>query len=165
MEACVFDSDGKLDKFLGDGVMATFGTPEPGPSDPANALACARAMHAAVDEWNGRRRDAGLPPIRLSVGVHWGRVVLGDIGSERRLEFTVLGDTVNVAARIEALTRMRDCRVAVSEALVNVLRTSGDPRAGTLLDGFHDAGRQITLGRAEPVAVWTWGTPVAPIPS
>lgn len=160
LEACVFDNHGTLDKFLGDGVMATFGTPDPGPSDAANALACARAMQAAVDEWNGRRRDAGLPPIRLSVGVHWGRVVLGDIGSERRLEFTVLGDTVNVAARIEALTRVLGCRVAASEALVDVLRASGDPRAASLLDGFREAGPQILQGRAEPVAVWTWGTPV-----
>lgn len=158
LEACVFENGGTLDKFLGDGVMATFGTPEPGPSDAANTVACARAMHVAIEEWNARREAAGLPTIRLSVGAHWGRVVLGDIGSERRLEFTVLGDTVNVAARIETLTRALGCRIAVSDALVGVLRASGDPREAALLEGFVAAGPQALEGRAEPVDVWIWGT-------
>src|SRR3546814_15616803 len=86
LETAVFEHEGTLDKFLGDGVMATFGTPEPGPRDAANALAAGRAMLRTVEEWNRERIAAGEPPIQLSIGIHYGEVVLGHIGSERRLE-------------------------------------------------------------------------------
>ncbi len=105
MERAVFDNGGTLDKFLGDGLMATFGTPDPGPHDASNAVRCGHAMLAAIEDWNRERRASGAEPIALSVGLHCGTVVLGDIGSERRLEFAVLGDVVNVASRLEALTR------------------------------------------------------------
>ena len=85
--------------------MATFGTPEAGADDAHNALAAARAMLASIDAWNRERGGPGREPIRLSIGIHYGEVVLGDIGSERRLEFAVLGDVVNVASRLEQLTR------------------------------------------------------------
>ncbi|TNE35071.1 MAG: adenylate/guanylate cyclase domain-containing protein, partial [Alphaproteobacteria bacterium] len=97
MEAAVFENKGTLDKFLGDGLMATFGTPETSPDDALNALRCAQAMHNHMRDWNYFRQKDGQAPIRLSVGVHYGTVVLGDIGSERRLEYAVLGDVVNVA--------------------------------------------------------------------
>ena len=111
MEACVFENNGTLDKFLGDGLMATFGTPETTTEDAANALRCAAAMHQRMQEWNEERQKDGKQPIRLSVGIHYGTVVLGDIGSERRLEYAVLGDVVNVASRLEALTRTLNARV------------------------------------------------------
>jgi adenylate cyclase len=81
LEAAVFEHEGTLDKYLGDGVMATFGTPTAGPRDAANALACGRAMLASVAAWNRARTSAGAAPVRLSVGIHHGDVVLGDIGS------------------------------------------------------------------------------------
>src|SRR3546814_1315828 len=80
LETAVFEHEGTLDKFLGDGVMATFGTPEPGPRDAANALAAGRAMLRTVEEWNRERIAAGEPPIQLSIGIHYGEVVLGNIG-------------------------------------------------------------------------------------
>ena len=81
LERAVFDHGGTLDKFLGDGLMATFGTPDPGPDDAGNAVRCGYAMLAAIDEWNGERRQRDATPITLSIGVHFGTVVLGDIGS------------------------------------------------------------------------------------
>ena len=159
MERAVFDHGGTLDKFLGDGVMATFGTPETSPADAANALACARAMLAEIDAWNARRAAAGLPTVKLSVGVHYGDVVLGDIGTARRLEFAVLGDTVNVAARLETLTRKLHCRIAASDELVSQARDSRPGEA--LFEGFAVTAEQQLRGRGEPVKVWTYGEQAA----
>src|SRR3546814_15214240 len=92
LETAVFEHEGTLDKFLGDGVMATFGTPEPGPRDAANALAAGRAMLRTVEEWNRERIAAGEPPITLSIGIPYGEVVLGNLGPERPPDFPVLGD-------------------------------------------------------------------------
>ncbi|MSP51229.1 MAG: adenylate/guanylate cyclase domain-containing protein [Alphaproteobacteria bacterium] len=100
LEDAVFSSQGTLDKLLGDSVMATFRTPTSGPRDAANALQCGCDMLRAVDAWNEERRAAGEPTIQISIRIHFGAAILGDIGSERRLEFATLGDTVNVASRL-----------------------------------------------------------------
>ena len=155
MERAVFDNEGTLDKFLGDGLMATFGTPDPGPRDAGNAVRCARAMLAAVDDWNRERAAAGAEPIPVSIGIHYGDVVLGDIGSERRLEFAVLGDVVNVASRLEALTREFGVQVVVSEGLVQSVRADTGPDAEALIAGFRRGERQPLRGREEPIVVWT----------
>ena len=149
LEKAVFDHGGTLDKFLGDGAMATFGTPRAGPRDAANALDAARAALDAVDRWNAKRTARGAAPVRLSVGLHYGSVVLGDLGSDRRLEYAVIGDTVNVAARIEAMTRMLDARIAASAALIEQARAEGGD-----LDGMEAMGAHDLRGREEPVEVW-----------
>ena len=149
IEKAVFDHGGTLDKFLGDGAMATFGTPRAGSRDAANALGAARAALDAVDKWNAKRAARGAAPVRLSVGLHYGSVVLGDLGSDRRLEYAVIGDTVNVAARIEHLTRELDARIALSEALVEQARDQGADLAGLEAVGAHDL-----RGRNESVVLW-----------
>ena len=116
MEAEVFRHDGTLDKYLGDGLMATFGTPFAGERDATNALTCARAMMEAMEGWNEARVAVGEPPLRAAFGLHYGPAVLGDIGSNR-LEFAVIGNTVNVASRVEALTRNLDCDLAATADL------------------------------------------------
>src|SRR3954468_19811428 len=115
MEQTIFAFGGTLDKFLGDGVMATFGTPRPGSRDAANALGCARAMLAEIDAWNRDRRARGQAEVRIGIGVHSGPVVLGDVGSRRHLEFAVIGDTVNIASRLESLTRQLEVTIVISE--------------------------------------------------
>jgi adenylate cyclase len=152
LEQAVFEHDGTLDKYLGDGVMATFGTPDAGPGDAANALAAARAMLADIATWNHERVRAGETAVRLSIGIHYGEVVLGDIGSERRLEFAVLGDVVNVASRLESLTRELGSPLVVSDALVAAVRAS--PTGAPTLAGLHRAEPQHLRGRDQPVAVW-----------
>ncbi len=152
MEKTVFDHGGTLDKFLGDGIMATFGTPDPRPEDAANALKCAEAMLHEIDRWNQQRLDRDQTPIQLSIGVHRGEVVLGDIGSERRLEFATLGDAVNVASRLEALTRELNVRLIVSDAA----KQSADDIRGPSDDGGYAAGGEHHLrGRDDPVRIWT----------
>ena len=156
-ERVVFDNNGTLDKYLGDGVMATFGTPTESGADAGNALACARDFIAEVAEWNELRAASGFPTVRLSIGVHFGPVVRGDIGTERRLEYAVLGDTVNVASRLEELTRSLHCSIVASDALVAQMRRSADPRAESLLAGFTKREPQRLRGREAVTELWTFG--------
>jgi adenylate cyclase len=155
METAVFDHAGTLDKFLGDGLMATFGTPDSGPQDAVNAITCGQAMFKAMDEWNAQRSAAGQETITLSVGIHYGEVILGDIGSERRLEFAALGDTVNVASRLEALTRELGVRMAVSDECVIAARRQNAELAEALQTTLERGSSQTLRGRAEPIEVWT----------
>jgi adenylate cyclase len=155
MESAVFDHHGTLDKFLGDGLMATFGNPDPGAHDASNALRCGRAMLANIELWNQEREAAGAEPIHVSVGLHYGTVILGDIGSERRLEYAVLGDTVNVASRLEELTRSLGVRMAMSGELAAAIGDETDTGGETLLSNLVNAGPQSVRGRDEPIIVWT----------
>jgi adenylate cyclase len=137
MQAAVFANYGTLDKYLGDGLMASFGTPSTSSRDAANALAAAHAMTTALAEWNKQREKLEQPIIRIGIGLHWGPVVLGDIGGEHRLEFATLGDTVNVASRLEHITRDLGADIVASIDLVEAARASvsaGEVEA--LLGGF-----------------------------
>jgi adenylate cyclase len=122
LAGAVFAHGGTLDKYLGDGIMATFGTPRTSGRDAANALAAARAMLRAVDDLNRQRRLLRQPPLRLAVGIHAGPLVLGDIGDAQRLEYAVLGETVNIAQRLEQLTRALDARLCVSDDFMVALK-------------------------------------------
>jgi adenylate cyclase len=155
MADIVFRHDGTLDKYIGDCVMATFGTPWPRDDDAARALACAQDMVRAVAEWSAGRTEHGEASIRIGVGVHYGPVVLGDIGDERRLEFAVIGDTVNVAARLEALTRRMAASVVVSQDLVSAALGQGAVAASALGQFRQAPEPQQIRGRGEPVKVWT----------
>ncbi|TNF64748.1 MAG: adenylate/guanylate cyclase domain-containing protein [Rhodobacteraceae bacterium] len=153
MEAEVFRHNGTLDKYMGDGLMATFGTPVATDRDAANALACARAMIDSLAEWNAERAAGGEPAIRAGFGLHFGPVVLGDIGANR-LEFAVIGNTVNVASRLEGMTRQIGATLAVSDSLrAEILGRSGSD-AG-LISGLVPRGAQIIRGLDHPVEVWS----------
>ena len=114
----IFRNNGTLDKYIGDGLMATFGTPEPTESDASRALIASIDMADAFDSWQRLRGTSSSDQLKLAIGVHYGPVVIGDIGSEERLEFAVLGDTVNVASRLESATREIGCRCLISQDLV-----------------------------------------------
>ena len=154
MEEIVFRHNGAVDKFIGDGMMATFGTPEPGTRDAANGILCIKAILASIETWNQARLVKGARPIEVSLGLHYGPVVVGDIGTERRLEFAVLGDTVNVASRLEALTRIVACRSLVSGDAVEAAKRETPADLPFLLENLAEHGPVELKGRAEQVVAW-----------
>jgi len=99
-------------------VTTTFGTPWPGTRDASNAVACARDLVRDLNRWNREREAAGHWPLRIGVGLHCGEATLGNVGSARRFEHTVVGEIVNLANRIESLTRTLDIAILISDAVV-----------------------------------------------
>lgn len=149
MATAVFDHGGTLDKYLGDGIMATFGTPDTAEDDAARALACARRLLGDIETWNRERVAAGQEPLRVGVGVHFGPTVQGDTGDENRMEYAVIGDAVNVASRIEHLTREMDTNLVVSDAVMTRV-TNQDLR-----DGLELAGEKTVRGRDGSITLWS----------
>ncbi|MGP1254988.1 MAG: adenylate/guanylate cyclase domain-containing protein [Kiloniellales bacterium] len=152
MARCVFAQGGTLDKYIGDGVMATFGTLEPRNDDAARALACARAMLEEVERWNAKRARRGADPVSIGIGLHYGTVTVGNVGSERQLEFTAIGDTVNIASRLERLTRDLDVPLVASGALVTAASETAE--SAELLEGLIPAGETQLRGREAAVPVF-----------
>lgn len=144
----VFRCNGTLDKFTGDGLMATFGTPDPTGADASNALAALAAMNDAFEDWARSKTFPAGQALQLAAGAHYGPVVIGNIGSPERLEFAVLGDTVNVASRLEGATRAAGCRCLASAALVAAARAEGDTATEELLARFMPAGPVRLRGRS-----------------
>ena len=139
----VFAHGGVVDKFIGDCVMAVFGLPEPGEEDAVSALRAAEEMLDWLEAGNARwTRELGTE-LQLAIGVHTGPVVAGNIGSERRMEYTVIGDTVNVAARLEKIARPG--QVLVSRATME---------HGLREFDFEALGDHDLPGRTEPVSLF-----------
>lgn len=112
VDGCVAQEGGMVDKYIGDSVMAFWGAPERHPDHAMRACRAALAIIEAIETDNVRRREAGLPIVRVRIGIHSGPVVVGDIGTPVRLNYTVIGDTVNIAQRLEMLAReLVDARV------------------------------------------------------
>jgi adenylate cyclase len=152
MEDVVFRHGGCLEKFIGDALLATFGVPDSGPHDASDTLACARGMSAALAEWNRERQSDGQPPLRMGLGLHYGPAVLGDIGSARSMAFATVGDTINVASRLQSLTRELDVTlVASGEFLAALERERADPG---LLKGLAPRGAHVLRGRDRAIEVW-----------
>jgi adenylate cyclase len=123
-----------------------------GPRDATDALACARGMLAALAAWNAERARAGRPPLRMGVGLHHGPVVAGDIGSRRSMAFATVGDTTNVASRLQALTRDLGVGLVASGALVAAVEREG-AEVG-LLAGLTPRGAHTLRGRDTQIEVW-----------
>lgn len=121
----VFAERGTLDKFMGDGAMALFGAPQPVCDDARSALRAARRLLTAVSDWNMARGEDGREPIGVGIGIHYGPIVAGNAGADRRLDFTAIGTTVNLADRLERLTRKIDTELVVSEATCERIRETG----------------------------------------
>jgi class 3 adenylate cyclase len=139
---CILRRGGTLDKFIGDSVMAYFGAPVPSADHPIAAVSAAVDIARAVEERNARL-EPGEHAIGIGIGIHTGPVVVGNIGSDRRTDFTAIGDSVNVAARLEKLARPGE--ILVSEAVQRRVRGSHRLR--------FEGERQLS-GRQEPVHVY-----------
>ena len=147
LSRCIEAEGGTVDKFIGDSVMAFWGAPESMADHRARAVRAAQAIQAAVKADNEQRRARGEAPVAVRVGLHTGPVVVGNIGAESRLNYTVVGDTVNAAARLEQLGKKQtadDCVVLLSEETVR--NSTGLP--------LTRLGKQTLKGKAEKVVVY-----------
>lgn len=118
MSELIDEQQGVVDKYIGDAVMALFGAPISAPNDPMRAMACALAMVAALPKLNQQFAASGWPELSIGIGVHTGNVVAGNVGSTARLNYTVLGDNVNLAARLEGLCKKYLVGIVASDATV-----------------------------------------------
>ena len=137
--------DGVLDKFLGDGVMAVYGAPLSRGPDAVNAVSSALAMINALVAINSRRRGRGAPELQLGLGVTTGEVVAGTIGSPKRMDYTVIGDSVNLASRLQELTRDYGIDLLVCERTAALVESRFEVR---LVDRIR------VRGRTNPCAIY-----------
>jgi len=143
MTDIIFAHGGTLDKYLGDGLMALFGAPTATPDDASNALNAAVAMQRRLLGINRELRDEGIPEIGVGMGLHTGEVVVGYIGSERRSEYTAIGDTVNTSSRLESNARGGEILISDATAKAAHSRYKLQPR------------EPITVkNRQQPVNLW-----------
>jgi len=144
MTAAIFQSNGTLDKFIGDCVMALFGAPIPSDRSPRNALVAAVRMQQQVARLGAERAERGLAPLRIGIGLHHGPAVVGNIGSDERMQYTAIGDTVNIAARL--VSRAEPGQILISEPM-HTAAGGGDL--------FHDLGLISVKGRDAQVRVYS----------
>ena len=117
----IFNNGGILDKYIGDAIMALFGAPFSGAHDADNAVTVANQMLLALHELNASRARSGRPALDIGVGLSTGNVIVGNIGSPKRMEYTVIGDSVNLASRLEGATKYYGTRILLSESTVQDL--------------------------------------------
>jgi len=144
MVDCLQKEEGMLDKFIGDAVMAAFGIPVPHDDDPDRAVRTAIAMLTTLEKWNRQRTGEGKLPVNIGIGLNTDRVVSGNIGSQKRMDFTIIGDGVNLAARLESACKQYGAKLLISEFTFRKLR-------GTYRTREIDLA--VVKGKTKPVAV------------
>lgn len=151
MVQIIFEFEGTLDKFLGDGILATFGTPEPTADCAERAVLAALKMRTAIVQLNETRVARGLPALRQGIGIHYGPVIVGNVGVPERLEYTVIGDTVNLASRIEGMCKELQADLLISNEVTKQLKSGGDQMAH---NRFESLGPQTIRGRKQSVELF-----------
>jgi adenylate cyclase len=148
MAAQIFACGGTIEKYIGDEIFAVFGLPSASPHDALNALRCASMILKELEAWNRARAEKGDLALAIGVGLNYGPAVLGDVGSEHSLSFTVIGDTVNVASRLQGLTRELKTPLVVGDAVVQQIG------AGALPVALQDQGERELRGRNAAIRIW-----------
>ncbi len=145
MVQVLFDHRGTLDKFVGDMVMGLFGAPLDDPDHAEHAVQTAIAMSKALDELNREWSAAGRPVLDIGIGISTGEMVAGNIGSEAIMSYTVIGDRVNLGARLESLNKDYGTRIIISETTREALKGRYD---------IHPLGEVVVKGKSRPVAIY-----------
>jgi adenylate cyclase len=145
MVEVIFKHNGTLDKYIGDAIMATFGTPNPSPNDCDNALRAAIDMRLALHEWNEAQRLLGRTSLAHGISISYGDVIVGNIGTRERLEYTVIGDAVNTASRMESLCKEYNADILISESLKQQLK---------LKYNLTSLGLIPLRGKDEPISIF-----------
>ena len=144
MVDCIQREGGMLDKFIGDAIMAVFGTPFPHGDDEDRAVRAAVSMLRDLDGFNRERAERGLMPIQMGIGINTDIIVSGNIGSPRRMDYTVIGDGVNLASRLEGACKEYGARLLISDRTLSKLKGAYRSREVDLV---------VVKGKTEPVAV------------
>jgi adenylate cyclase len=147
MSAAIEAHGGVVDKYLGDGIMALFGAPVESEDHAGNAVMAALAMQSALVRMNRDLAARGMPPLTMGIGINSGVAVAGNLGSPERLNYTVIGDSVNLAARLEGLTK----RLGGDEAIVISAETLKLSRRNFRV---RPLGARAVRGKADPVEVY-----------
>ena len=145
MVDCVTDEGGMLDKFIGDAMMCGFGIPVPHDDDEDRAVRAGIAMIKALWAWNAKREAVGKLPIDMGLGINTDNIVSGNIGSPKRMDYTMIGDGVNLAARLESACKQYSARILISEFTHAKLK--GTYRA-------RNVDRVVVKGKTKPVGVY-----------
>lgn len=162
MVDCVNKTGGVVDKYIGDAIMAVWGAPESSgspASDALNAVTAALMMRVELFKFNKERAAAGLPPVKIGCGINSGPVVAGQIGSEERMEYTVIGDAVNLASRTEALNKPFATDVLITENTYNLIKDKivVQEMPGVHVKGKTDAIKMFAVinlvGRGKPETI------------
>lgn len=138
----IFAHKGTLDKFIGDGLMVEFGTPLDDEAQEKSAVTAAIAMQKAVVKLNATWKQ---PSIQVGIGIHTGLAIVGNVGSEKRMEYTAIGDTVNIAARLEQLTKSKGKQILISEDTYQAIKEEFQA---------ENLGPTVLLGRQEPITIY-----------
>ena len=146
MVEIIMDRGGIVDKYIGDAIMAFFGAPVRGENDALDAVRAGIGMAEALEGFNEEHRASGLPEFRIGIGLAYGEVTVGNIGTERKMDYTVIGDVVNLASRLEGLTKYYRCPFLVSQ---NVRARAGDAVAWREIDCV------AVKGKREGVRIYT----------
>jgi adenylate cyclase len=142
----IFEHNGTLDKFIGDGLMVEFGAPLEDPTQEKHALQTAVAMQEALKKLNEGWAKQGRPNLRMGIGIHTGFAIVGNIGSEKRMEYTAIGDTVNVASRLEHATKNYQTEILISESTLQGMENTYPVKL---------IGPIALPGRTEPIVAYS----------
>jgi len=145
MVDCISKEEGMLDKFIGDAIMAAFGVPISHDDDEDRAMRAAISMLTSLEDWNTDRKKQGQLPVYMGIGLNTDKIVSGNIGSPKRMDFTMIGDGVNLAARLESACKAYSAKLLISEYTVAKLK-------GTYQ--IRDVDNIIVKGKTEPVGVF-----------
>jgi len=145
MVDCLQKEGGMLDKFIGDAIMAIFGLPLPREDDADRSVRAGIGMLVELDRFNAARKERGMMAIDMGLGINTDEIVSGNIGSPKRMNYTVIGDGVNLAARLETACKQYGAKMLVSDATVKKLK-------GTYR--MREADRVVVKGKTEPVVIF-----------
>lgn len=170
MEDVITNRSGIIDKYVGDAIMAVFGLPTAGDNDVQNAVAAACDMQQVLTLLNRRRAEAsGAAPIRIGVGLATGTVIAGNIGSPKRMDFTVIGDAVNLASRVESITKQYGADILIDEQTrghlaadaklrrIDVVRVRGQSRPTSLFEVLEHRADEWTPELQESIELYERG--------
>ena len=141
----VFKYNGTLDKIIGDELMVLYGAPLKKTDDILNAVNTAKEMFISLDNFNKKMNDDGFPKLNIGIGINYGKVICGNIGSEQQMNYTVIGDTVNLASRLCSAAKPGE--IIISDSVYNSLKNK---------NGFNPNDDLILKGKTKPVKNWKY---------